>query len=126
FFFFQAADGIRVFHVTGVQTCALPISPSYSGSASFSASAGRLPPLSGRFSFAPIPTAEVISRNRASSLPYGVFSGILPAISFGLTPERRNHRSNSTDIPSFAGVSLSEGLGRLCRSRHEQPYRGAL
>src|SRR5690606_40428101 len=26
FFFFQAEDGIRVFHVTGVQTCALPIS----------------------------------------------------------------------------------------------------
>src|SRR5690606_14026711 len=25
-FFFQAGDGIRVFHVTGVQTCALPIS----------------------------------------------------------------------------------------------------
>src|SRR5690606_39695158 len=24
--FFQAEDGIRVFHVTGVQTCALPIS----------------------------------------------------------------------------------------------------
>src|SRR5207253_3804792 len=28
FFFFQAEDGIRVGHVTGVQTCALPISPS--------------------------------------------------------------------------------------------------
>src|SRR6266700_3397182 len=27
FFFFQADDGIRDFHVTGVQTCALPISP---------------------------------------------------------------------------------------------------
>src|SRR5690606_40358400 len=27
FFFFQAEDGIRVFLVTGVQTCALPISP---------------------------------------------------------------------------------------------------
>src|SRR5690606_41025059 len=26
-FFFQAEDGIRDFHVTGVQTCALPISP---------------------------------------------------------------------------------------------------
>src|SRR5690606_4589933 len=25
FFFFQAVDVIRVFHVTGVQTCALPI-----------------------------------------------------------------------------------------------------
>src|SRR5690606_39914026 len=29
FFFFQAEDGIRDFHVTGVQTCALPISPSW-------------------------------------------------------------------------------------------------
>src|SRR6266700_3011551 len=28
FFFFQAEDGIRDFHVTGVQTCALPISSS--------------------------------------------------------------------------------------------------
>src|SRR5690606_39660360 len=27
FFFFHAEDGIRVFHVTGVQTCALPIFP---------------------------------------------------------------------------------------------------
>src|SRR5690606_40110870 len=26
FLFFQAEDGIRFFHVTGVQTCALPIS----------------------------------------------------------------------------------------------------
>src|SRR5690606_39370076 len=30
FFFFQAEDGIRDFHVTGVQTCALPISSSSS------------------------------------------------------------------------------------------------
>src|SRR6266511_3825755 len=28
-FFFQAEDGIRYFHVTGVQTCALPISMAY-------------------------------------------------------------------------------------------------
>src|SRR5690606_40813117 len=27
YFFFQAEDGIRDFHVTGVQTCALPICP---------------------------------------------------------------------------------------------------
>ena len=27
FFFFQAEDGIRVYDVTGVQTCALPICP---------------------------------------------------------------------------------------------------
>src|SRR5690606_28952435 len=31
FFFFQAEDGIRDFHVTGVQTCALPISVGASG-----------------------------------------------------------------------------------------------
>src|SRR5690625_590621 len=30
-FFFQAEDGIRVGHVTGVQTCALPISSSFTG-----------------------------------------------------------------------------------------------
>src|SRR5690606_41210912 len=29
-FFFQAEDGIRDFHVTGVQTCALPISAGFS------------------------------------------------------------------------------------------------
>src|SRR5436309_8462035 len=28
-FFFQAEDGIRDFHVTGVQTCALPISSKF-------------------------------------------------------------------------------------------------
>src|SRR5215475_15180216 len=31
FFFFQAEDGIRDFHVTGVQTCALPICGYYAG-----------------------------------------------------------------------------------------------
>src|SRR3989454_1260919 len=31
FFFFQAEDGIRDYKVTGVQTCALPISPSRDG-----------------------------------------------------------------------------------------------
>src|SRR5256885_14734254 len=31
FFFFQAEDGIRDYKVTGVQTCALPISGTYRG-----------------------------------------------------------------------------------------------
>src|SRR5216684_7972261 len=34
FFFFQAEDGIRDVAVTGVQTCALPISASWSSAAS--------------------------------------------------------------------------------------------
>src|SRR5690606_40887621 len=33
YFFFQAEDGIRDFHVTGVQTCALPISAAGGGGA---------------------------------------------------------------------------------------------
>src|SRR5690606_40112194 len=37
-FFFQAEDGIRVFHVTGVQTCALPISAPPGGWAVWSGS----------------------------------------------------------------------------------------
>src|SRR5436309_12837824 len=36
-FFFQAEDGIRVFHVTGVQTCALPISSAAAVRASLTA-----------------------------------------------------------------------------------------
>src|SRR6266446_8093731 len=35
FFFFQAEDGIRDYKVTGVQTCALPISMAASASATF-------------------------------------------------------------------------------------------
>src|SRR5204863_3542279 len=38
FFFFQAEDGIRDLYVTGVQTCALPISISPHPCAPFSAS----------------------------------------------------------------------------------------
>src|SRR5690606_39691824 len=34
-FFFQAEDGIRDFHVTGVQTCALPILSSFNASVSY-------------------------------------------------------------------------------------------
>src|SRR5271167_4691190 len=37
FFFFQAEDGIRARNVTGVQTCALPISSSACCSANFTA-----------------------------------------------------------------------------------------
>src|SRR5690606_39447731 len=36
FFFFQAEDGIRAFHVTGVQTCALPIYKTVSSYLTFS------------------------------------------------------------------------------------------
>src|SRR2546430_15090761 len=43
FFFFQAEDGIRDLTVTGVQTCALPISNSYD-SAALTANGGAINP----------------------------------------------------------------------------------
>src|SRR5690606_41163648 len=46
-FFFQAEDGIRDFHVTGVQTCALPISALPGAAFSFQAGAVA-PALGGR------------------------------------------------------------------------------
>src|SRR5690606_40453978 len=47
-FFFQAEDGIRDFHVTGVQTCALPI---YSQSSTVSRSSESVPVLSKQAAF---------------------------------------------------------------------------
>src|SRR5690606_41017792 len=45
FFFFQAEDGIRDFHVTGVQTCALPISRGSRGRGRRPVGASRAAPL---------------------------------------------------------------------------------
>src|SRR2546426_10786918 len=43
FFFFQAEDGIRDYKVTGVQTCALPISRSHPANLESRAAARHLP-----------------------------------------------------------------------------------
>src|SRR5207302_4391149 len=51
-FFFQAEDGIRVFHVTGVQTSALPISMRRAGRP------GRQAPGRGRSAGSPPPTCR--------------------------------------------------------------------
>src|SRR5215475_12298394 len=45
FFFFQAEDGIRAFHVTGVQTCALPICPAHGNAVAMEQVLGPLHPL---------------------------------------------------------------------------------
>src|SRR2546430_13465804 len=58
FFFFQAEDGIRDLTVTGVQTCALPIS-----SASTSAPPSRKP--------SPMPLRTATIETRGASCAYG-------------------------------------------------------
>src|SRR5690606_40545655 len=69
FFFFQAEDGIRDFHVTGVQTCALPIFPyrlQYRHRAAMSAPSGISPSLS-IYTFAPVVRARMQERLNSSS-----------------------------------------------------------
>src|SRR5690606_40789106 len=67
FFFFQAEDGIRDFHVTGVQTCALPI---------FRVSPGRIRPVSGaRVDTALRQVRIAVARAGGSSRGQGVGKG---------------------------------------------------
>src|SRR6266567_8348812 len=58
FFFFQAEDGIRDLTVTGVQTCALPISAAPSGNWM---SAGKFTTAWGQPHVANLPTEEVFT-----------------------------------------------------------------
>src|SRR5690606_39973277 len=70
--FFQAVDGIRDFHVTGVQTCALPISSTISRCSAGSAAPPRrksVPPPSTAAAPAPCLRAAGSFRARGSAAP---------------------------------------------------------
>src|SRR5207302_1556292 len=58
--FFQAEDGIRAFHVTGVQTCALPISVAYKLAPAFAV----------RNSMAEVSSGVATPRSRMSQRPH--------------------------------------------------------
>src|SRR5436190_7459210 len=77
FFFFQAEDGIRDHCVTGVQTCALPISP---------ARPPTMPPTA-----AP-PIAEMIGPARASGPRIGAVKIVRPAMAPSAPPIRSEER----------------------------------
>src|SRR5688572_32383868 len=61
FFFFQAEDGIRDLTVTGVQTCALPISRRIRENAGFAGQPGALPAFPSRVTVA-VPSPDLSSR----------------------------------------------------------------
>src|SRR5690606_40248868 len=100
-FFFQAEDGIRDFHVTGVQTCALPIycvrrwvQPSVSGCWASPASACCSHRLSTSFA-APW---EIASPNCAKAVQPGAPS-----------PDRKSTRLNSSHVKiSYAVFCLKK------------------
>src|SRR5437870_10666624 len=89
-FFFQPEDGIRCGHVTGVQTCALPIlSPA--------------PPLFGRLNPSVEPAARLaawratVRRNRVAPLARRLCAALLPgrrAVSAGLRRRRSRDRKS--------------------------------
>src|SRR2546429_1158071 len=68
FFFFQAEDGIRDVAVTGVQTCALPISAIFAGLA---AGAARVV-LGPRGALDPTLVAELLARHGAGRIAVGI------------------------------------------------------
>src|SRR5256885_6527581 len=97
FFFFQAEDGIRDYKVTGVQTCALPIS-SYarSTSASVTPSAGASWSVPAPHTIAPLPpvAGASASERRISSRAAGQSSPMprWAASIASATPRPRDHR----------------------------------
>src|SRR5690606_40189591 len=99
FFFFQAEDGIRDFHVTGVQTCALPISFRHGSSAGAGpVQRPRVPPLLRR-----TPRAVRVSMtDRSPSCPVRHCTNNNPRRS----EERRVGKSSDTGA---AGVSNKQG-----------------
>src|SRR5690606_40988504 len=95
-FFFQAEDGIRDFHVTGVQTCALPIYKQ------------RTQNFAGRGHFKLVPPGNGMASQAVSDKDYRTpcsgYRGIQlvdPCIAMGLAPHRSEERR----------------VGKECRSR---------
>src|SRR5690606_40094386 len=64
-FFFQAEDGIRDFHVTGVQTCALPIYATMRVRRGSAARRAQKMPLTARLSLSVPPPVKITSEGRA-------------------------------------------------------------
>src|SRR5690606_41201601 len=89
YFFFQAEDGIRDFHVTGVQTCALPISTNRDPE-SFAALSKLIPP-----SASPSATWSFGSKSKT-----------------GGSPTRR-----SSTLAASSSRSEERRVGKECRSR---------
>src|SRR5690606_40606777 len=96
-FFFQAEDGIRDFHVTGVQTCALPISTASTAAAKAAHSSSLAKFRTRTAGISLFSTARRLSRVRgASSIFFQVpVAGI-------------------TDTPEFKETSLPIVTSRSC------------
>src|SRR5690625_1351857 len=146
FFFFQAEDGIRDGHVTGVQTCALPISVMATPAAPSRAAARAIP--APRPWVAPlISTTLSVSSSRsnievlrwemdggpgACRLHGGIgeLEGLQPVVETGGGAGAGTHglHEGIELAPVGLGITLEEerhvGIGRLGAGTREVPHRG--
>src|SRR5699024_11988929 len=97
-FFFQAADGIRDRNVTGVQTCALPISAA---------------PLDTKFN------EDHIAATTQAIVEYRTAQGISGPLFIGRDTHALSHPAFDTALEVLAGNDRSEErrVGAECRSR---------
>src|SRR5690606_34756633 len=113
FFFFQAEDGIRDFHVTGVQTCALPIWSDSSGTDLDCPGTGRT---------AWEPKRELMSPAGVSEgLPLARVIAEVSPIFFMPVEDRRDGGSGGRDGARMADAGVGGSLAR--RSSHSRIAR---
>src|SRR6266508_1106539 len=113
FFFFQAEDGIRVGHVTGVQTCALPISSATSRAGSRPTGGVRAGPESSERRLA---QAAVYGGPSGSWAPIGHIRAVGPPIELAESVTIRARAVARIPYPTFAGL-------RPTPSRRSDPDR---
>src|SRR5690606_34132512 len=106
YFFFQAEDGIRVFHVTGVQTCALPIS---SGRLSRSVRASRPNSAAGTSWTTRLSVPAGSTRSGPPSSWPAAAASAAPSGGVRVTANAQTRPSGSGPV----GTSLTYGLRRL-------------
>src|SRR5690606_41091879 len=103
-FFFQAEDGIRDFHVTGVQTCALPISgaidlvyrdPEAGGLVVVDFKTDRIDGARA--------LAERTAHHRAQALAYR--RAIAQALGPGAAPDRKSVVEGKSGVPSGGAIT---------------------
>src|SRR3989454_7065488 len=118
FFFFQAEDGIRDYKVTGVQTCALPISPrvglAYAPNASggfWGKLLGRPGETSIRAGFGVFFTAfeDITSFNEVGDAPYGFFwvSPVPPLFATPFMDRATGNNEGQRFPPPFPPLNVS-------------------
>src|SRR5690606_40529682 len=106
FFFFQAEDGIRDFHVTGVQTCALPISPHQAHE--MTADTLEAPAVSASSAAPPHPAREFWGYFSAN---HGAVAGLAIVVAVILVALRSEERRVGKECRS-RGAALSERSNR--------------